>query len=303
MFQDVIGGAAFHVLGYNINPGIKDLFPWLSGIAGRFQEYRINRMKVEFQTRTATTQGGIVVLAPDYSVSDAPPSIEQDMMAYQDAVSSTVWRDVHCKLDPKALMSTGARKFVRAQVTSGDSHLYDAGKFYIGHETTYLGTVGKLWVDYDISLFTPQLNSTAEPVVSAKVACIGLDPNFPFGVTGGTRANIVGDIDYNSVDLVDVDQKSIYTLQPGLYKVEAALCTSTTLGDQDYDIGLNIGGVDHAVKFAVNLPTSAAPSSSLTTIAHWLLHLLEPTDIAYWVDNKAVTDLIVGASELLFTLL
>jgi hypothetical protein len=144
---------------FPINPGLNGSFPWLSNIAQNWESYKFHKLRYCYYTRTGSTTVGSVILAPDYDATDGPPINEQVIASYEDAVEDAPWKDLVCTLKERSMFSIGPKKFVRsADVGFNDLKLYDAGNLYIATvDSTAAAAWGKLWVEYDITFFTPQI--------------------------------------------------------------------------------------------------------------------------------------------------
>jgi len=98
---------------------------------------------------------------PDYDAADSAPLSEQVASAYEDVAEDAPWKDIDCICRPAAMHAMGPTKFVRSLPLSANQDIktYDAGNFFL---CTLDGTAvpwGKLWVEYDVTLMTPQLPS------------------------------------------------------------------------------------------------------------------------------------------------
>jgi hypothetical protein len=101
-----------------------------------------------------------MMLVPDYDAADSAPSTEQIASDYEEAIETVPWvMEVCCNLDPRAMAEPGDRKYVRtaALASNLDVKTYDAGTMFVctvdGSSTNW----GKLWVEYDVEFFKPQL--------------------------------------------------------------------------------------------------------------------------------------------------
>lgn len=195
LVTSVTGSVAFTVQNsLALNPGIPTTFPWLAVEAQGWEQYKFNRLRFCYYSRCATSTPGSIMLVPDYDAADAAPSSEQIASSYSDTSEYVPWKEVFCcELDPKALTDAGDRKFVRTGTLAAnlDIKTYDGGNL---HLCTVDGTAvswGKLWVEYDVEFFKPQLpptgssfNSNAKVVGSgsvSKTAYLGTSAT----VTGG----------------------------------------------------------------------------------------------------------------------
>lgn len=160
-----VAGTTAYTVGSTLalNPGLASTFPWLSTQAGSWESYRFNKLRFCYHTRTATTTGGSVQLVPDYDAADAAPSSEFIAASYEDMQEDAPWKDITCELRPQAMFPMGPKKFVRTGPLSANQDIktYDAGNFFVT-TTDAAGAAnwGLIWVEYDVTLFTPQAPSS-----------------------------------------------------------------------------------------------------------------------------------------------
>lgn len=183
---DITSSTSFHLTQYAINPGIPSTFPWLCLIALRFESYKFNSLKFEFMTEAPTTTSGSVVLGIDYDPSDAAPTTKQQLMAYQSTVRSSAWAPCTHQSTVQNL-SKRDTYFTRSNsvVTPTELNLYDVGNLFVATQSQSTGgiTIGELWVEYDVTLMTPQLDRNGQ----------GLGLTWANGNTDGVNAtNLIG---------------------------------------------------------------------------------------------------------------
>jgi len=160
LIASVTGSVAFTVAqSFPLNPGMPVTFPWLSNEAAGWERYRFNKLRFCYYTRTGSNVPGSVMLSPDYDPADPAPIGEQIASSYQDAQEDAPWKDIHCELMARELMGDMKEKTIRngALAANQDIKTYDAGNL---HLCTVDGTAvswGKLWVEYDVTLYTPQV--------------------------------------------------------------------------------------------------------------------------------------------------
>lgn len=166
---DIVASQAFTLNAFNINPGIPTLFPWLSTVAQNFEEYSIRGMIFEFKstsadnvlsTTTTSTALGTVIMATEYNVLNPPFQDKRVMENYEFANSSkpslTFVHPVECKSSLTPLN----RLFIRSGAPYvGDLRIYDLGLFQIATSGMAFngGSIGELWVSYEIELYKPKL--------------------------------------------------------------------------------------------------------------------------------------------------
>jgi hypothetical protein len=157
--QDINGSIAFAANSFSVNPGLPGLFPWLSGVAQRFESYRFRKLKFDFETESPTSATGTALLSLDYDASDASPTSKTQAMAYRSSVRSPVWSN--CQLTClQEDLNKRTSFFVRkgAAPTGTDIKLYDVGNLNVCTMGQANGNnIGELYVEYEITLMTPQL--------------------------------------------------------------------------------------------------------------------------------------------------
>lgn len=161
LITSVTGSTTFTAANtFSINPGLVASFPWLSTQAAGWEQYKFHKLKYCYYTRCATSVPGSVLLVPDYDAADTAPLTEQIASSYRDVVEEVPWvEEFSCVLDPAAMAEPANRKYIRTGPLASnlDVKTYDAGNLFL---CTVDGTAvnwGKLWVEYDVELFVPQL--------------------------------------------------------------------------------------------------------------------------------------------------
>jgi len=171
LVASVTGSAAFAVpYDFALNPGLAASFPWLATQAQSWETYRFNRLRYCYYTRTGSSTPGSCMLVPDYDAEDAVPSSEQIASSYEDVAEDAPWKDIDCDLRVPAMFSMGPKKFIRTgAVPAGtDIKTYDAGQMFVCTTDGTAVNWGKLWVEYDVTLYTPQINPAGSGVLSAQ---------------------------------------------------------------------------------------------------------------------------------------
>lgn len=203
LIASVAGSSAFTVaFAFALNPGLASSFPWLSVQAQGWEQYKFNKLKFCYYTRTGTATPGSVLLVPDYDAADTAPASEQIASAYRDVVEEVPWiEEFSCSLDPVAMAEPGNRKYVRTGTLAPnlDIKTYDAGTLFLCTTDGTAVNWGKLWVEYDVDLYVPQLPSgganltTSSKVVGSgsvsKAAIFGSNASITGGLTLTAAAN------------------------------------------------------------------------------------------------------------------
>lgn len=154
---------------FDINPGNYQLFPWLAGIAARFQEYKIRGMVFHYVptsgSAVASTNAalGAVMLQTSYRASDSAPTSKVEMLNEYNS-NESVPCEAFChpiECDPKE--NPFNIQYVRSQTTPNveDKLLYDLGTTHLAVQgcQTAGNPIGDLWVTYEIELKKPLVSS------------------------------------------------------------------------------------------------------------------------------------------------
>jgi hypothetical protein len=179
-----------------INPGIAATFPWLSVIAQNWETYRFRKLRLCYYTRTGTNVPGSVIMAHDPDASDPAPASEQIMTTYEMCVEDAPWKDIMMVFSLLGMNDIGPRKFVRtaALAANQDIKLYDSGNAFVATVDGTAVSWGKLWLEYDIDFFTPQLPPLgAALVLGGQIVGAGVfSAANPLGTTPALDAQAVG---------------------------------------------------------------------------------------------------------------
>jgi hypothetical protein len=151
-----------------INPGLAAVFPWLSGIAERFETYRFNALTFRYITAVSTTTDGAISLVPDYDAADDNTLVSKvKLFSYEDAARGPIWQNLNMNCS-KSNLTKYKERFIRNNTLSDnlDIKTYDVGNLIIvltGVEANKF--LGELWVEYDITLMTPQMEEPETPML------------------------------------------------------------------------------------------------------------------------------------------
>jgi hypothetical protein len=222
LIGSVTGSVAFAIeQTVALNPGLPASFPWLSSQAQAWERYRFNKLKFCYYTRTGSNVPGSVQMVPDYDAADAAPVSEQIASSYEDVEEDAPWKDIECELRPSALHALGPSKFIRTGVlpANQDIKTYDAGNFFLATTDGTAVPWGKLWVEYDVTLLTPQLNPAGGGSQVA-FAALGVNP-FSALLLGASPAPAT-----NSLPIVTVAGEVVTFNQAGQYLVSYSVSAS-----------------------------------------------------------------------------
>lgn len=162
-FADVQGATAFTVTRtQSINPGSTQMFPWLSQVASNYESYLFNSLVFTYEATCSSITAGNVSLIVDYDPDDAAPFYKAQALAYRGSVNSPSWASCQHRSDIEDLRKQKTYLVLRGQPPSDSLISYSVGKLNIACEGSTNGAVlGNMWVDYDVTLMTPQLGDLA----------------------------------------------------------------------------------------------------------------------------------------------
>jgi len=193
-----------------LNPGVAATYPWLSIMAQNWQAYRFRKMRFFYFTRTGSTTVGSVILCPDYDAADVAPISEQVIDSYEDAKEDAPWKNIECTLNSTAMHLMGPKKFIRfgALPANQDIKTYDVGNMFIYTvDSAAAGSWGKLWVEYDVDFFTPQLppggsSFTQQALIAGGGVLTAAEPLGSVPVVSGNMQIVAGNNGTNSTLVV-----------------------------------------------------------------------------------------------------
>lgn len=178
---DILPSTDFTKIDYDINPGLYQSNPWLADIAAQYEQYQIRAMLFEYKslcsdsTSVSNTMGlGSVIMAINYNQFNEPFTDKRSMEHYSGATSKKPTESNIIVLDIKAGQNPiPGLKWCRSTPvpTDSDIRLYDHGRFSIATQGqpgdiskpplgAKPGTIGELWVAYEIEFFKPKYAST-----------------------------------------------------------------------------------------------------------------------------------------------
>lgn len=160
---DITGTAGFNNTLYPLNPGMEQTFPWLSGIAANYQQYKFHGLIFEFRPLITdfVTNGapGVVILSTNYNADSPKFTTKQQMENTEFAVSIKPTREVihgvECAMDETPLSQLYIR--TGAPPTGTDLRTLDLGTFQFATQANPVQNLGELWVSYCVELFKPTL--------------------------------------------------------------------------------------------------------------------------------------------------
>lgn len=174
---------------FELNPGSRETFPWLSGVAGQFQEYSIKGMVFHYVpssgSAVASTNNalGTVMLQTSYRATDVQPVSKVEMLnefwSSESAPMNEFCHPIEC--DPKE--NPFNIHYVRTGNVSAAENvlMYDLGRTFLAVSGQQANDVvlGDLWVTYEVELKKPVvLNATSSNIRTALITGTNLQMGY-----------------------------------------------------------------------------------------------------------------------------
>jgi len=165
--------SAFQLTSFAINPGVNDLFPFLSQIAQNFELYEFEGLMIEYKPTSgeygnnSSNSIGKVVLCTNYDPDAANFTSSMTMENYDYANSTKPSQGAIHGIETHPAQRSTTLLYVRSGESSRDKVFTDLGNFQIATEGIPFGgtgaqtaLVGELWVTYKVRLSRSQLYSS-----------------------------------------------------------------------------------------------------------------------------------------------
>lgn len=225
--QDVTLYDAFTVNRFQINPGLSSVFPWLSTIAKNYESYQFQFLRFLYKTRAATTVTGTVMMAVDFDAGDGDPTSKAVMLQFKNAIAGAPWQDLNmpCRMQDVKKMK---ERYVRSGNIPGgqDIKTYDVGAlFFASVAANETEDIGELWVEYRVSLRTPQLETANVYNYTSAKAVVTADQS----ITSTVATVVDFEVDSNNIG-ISTESDGSFLLQAGSYKFQGeVIITDATL--------------------------------------------------------------------------
>lgn len=151
LFGSVAGSTSFSVQIFRVNPGLPDIFPWLSGLSGSFDMYRLIRCQVRYVPVTGTDTEGAMYVAWDPDPEDPAPTSKSQLMSQSVSFTTPVWKPASLSIP-----SQGVKYIRRGEVVNTTRNTYDNGQLQVAVQGV-TGLMGDLYVEYTVELSLPHV--------------------------------------------------------------------------------------------------------------------------------------------------
>lgn len=164
-----------------LTPANASLFPWLSTIASRYEEYRFLSLRLVYVPMSSAVTDGSVSTYLDYDARDGAPVDAISFENMSGATTDAVWKPFTMHVDcarKTGLAANVVYRYTNAWPGDGDRHLYQAGVVWIAYDGVLNSRPGKFYVDYSIEFIKPEIPVS---IASLNVATVS-----PTSMTSGT---------------------------------------------------------------------------------------------------------------------
>lgn len=200
----------YKIESFTLNPGNRDLFPWLSSTAKSYQEYRFTGMLIEAKTLSSnlstTLTLGSIFMATDYNVYAVPPPDKTHVENMEFSTSAKPSQSSLMPIECARRYDANTHLYISENslnIEGADRRLYDMATVHICSEgiPSENADIAELWVTYEVLLYKPRL-----PDLSG-TPCYFMEGDDPNAIAQplGTSFNPV-DLQGLNTSLVVVDQ-------------------------------------------------------------------------------------------------
>lgn len=267
LVMDIFSSTAFTADCFPINPGLSMAFPWLSSVAGNYQEYRFHNLKYVYESRAAdilvdptsvSLNEGVVVQAVEYNAALVNPFVfsttvrsystipgvfatKQQQENAEGCVSCRPQENRSLLVNVNSRRGSLRNRYVRQTIglSSGDARMYDIGLYQISTVGAPSGgaPVGSLFVEYDVTLMKPVYSSNlpAMDIFSFSSATVAVTSFFGTGgYTYGAPNSTLGGVcvGTNTSDSFPGNPQNAYIFPPtaraGVYRVTYSVATDAS---------------------------------------------------------------------------
>jgi len=169
---DIVSSVGFNSQTYINNPGNPVAFPWLSQVAGLYEEFEWLGLIYQWRPTSATAVGttssamGVVVVATDYDAYDTNFTNKRAMESAEFSSSAVPYQQFMHPIECDPRRNITATNYVLPNVSSvtgapGDARLSIPSITTVATQGQQTGgtVIGELWVTYQVRLSRPILES------------------------------------------------------------------------------------------------------------------------------------------------
>jgi len=206
-----------------LNPGLQKYFPWVSQLAGNFDQYVMKKMRLHFKTLTNYQEKGVFYAVPIYDASSTSPSSKEQLSAFPGMKEINSFRNGVMDFYPNRSRSFLDR-YIRTGVLASnlDIKTYDYGRieiFSVG-QTDVTNDMMEVYAEYIFEFRNAHFVPIDKQVFGGRVTCsTGVSLANPFGTAPAYDAETIG---YSVLN-------NLVTFENVGYYIVSIQCTGTGL--------------------------------------------------------------------------
>jgi len=172
---DVTGSPDWELTQFHVNPGLPEVFPWLSGVASNFQKYKISGLVFYIRSTSSVAIAnndnlglGTVLGGFQTNVYDKAPASKLEFLSLSGARSGKPSEDHIYPMECDRSKNVFSTLLVRTVGVQDDLAKYDHAVFNlatVGFPGSYY--LGELWVSYQLTLMAPKVEA-ATPTITTR---------------------------------------------------------------------------------------------------------------------------------------
>jgi hypothetical protein len=155
-----------------INPGDGRTFPWLTGLASRYEKYKFTSLRFTYKPTCSTLKSGGVAICPIYDPADPVPTDRYTLMNAANVVLGPVYKGLSCHIPASCLRPNDTmyvREFHSELIDPTEMRSNDLGYIAVVLTDTdptnnELENFGDVFVEYTVELIAPRVGARAAKV-------------------------------------------------------------------------------------------------------------------------------------------
>jgi hypothetical protein len=195
----------FNIVDVFINPANSSLFPWLSGIAKKYDLYHFKRLRFTYIPSLPTSEEGNVYIGLDYNTLDPSPTSSSELCQLSHWTMNVVWKPSNLTIDVNGI---GWQYTRTGPVANADYKTYDIGRLFLATEgISYTGTVGYIEVEYDVEFKRRQPDYTSSVIPTTDI----YTPSayiLVTGLTSGSQSSSLSLDSFSNNSIITIDTSS-----------------------------------------------------------------------------------------------
>jgi len=216
-------------------------------MAINFERYRFNSLRFKACSAASTEMTGRIYLTVDYDWDDPLPHSKREFLGNQYTVSGPCWQDLTLNINPKLVHADMPWKYCRSPTRADPEPRTNFGGFIlVGCDAATTSAQFDFWVEYDVTLATPQFDSvdpeflsrpeySTSEITKPTVPTGGyiLQPPLPLSGTNYVRDSVPNGPSYAGVPLsnvVDIRKVNSGSLSVNTRLSESGVAPSAIMG-------------------------------------------------------------------------